>query len=357
MDSGLKQRLIGAAVLVALAVIFLPMLVQGPAPDSGVADLSMQMPAEPGGGYETRDLPLVVPGATSSAGLLAGDRQSLPTVDTATATAPGDVADAAGPPPGPADAAGPGEASPPMLPASTAGGDHVVGFGAYATRADAETVAARLRAESLPAFVESASVGGRAAWRVRIGPYASRAEAEMARLAAGQPGPGVDARVITLDAGAGAPPVASTARPLPSAPAASASTPLPTATTVAAAPVALSPAGSPAPVPTPASDAQVAKPAAAANKPATTVAVPTAAATGSGFAVQLGAFGKRADADALRERLRTAGINAFTESVQTDGGTLTRVKAGPVLSRAEAEQLKSQVRGRFGIDGLVRAHP
>src|SRR5690606_1804425 len=38
MDAGLKQRLIGAAVLVALAVIFLPMLVKGPAPDSGVSD-------------------------------------------------------------------------------------------------------------------------------------------------------------------------------------------------------------------------------------------------------------------------------------------------------------------------------
>ena len=35
MDTALKQRLIGAVVLVALAVIFLPMLVKGPAPDSG----------------------------------------------------------------------------------------------------------------------------------------------------------------------------------------------------------------------------------------------------------------------------------------------------------------------------------
>ena len=34
MDAPLKQRLIGAAVLVALAVIFLPMLVDGPEPPS-----------------------------------------------------------------------------------------------------------------------------------------------------------------------------------------------------------------------------------------------------------------------------------------------------------------------------------
>src|SRR5690606_30919839 len=90
MDSGLKQRLVGAAVLIALAVIFLPMLVQGPAPDSGVSDLSLQVPATPSGEYVTRDLPLVVPNATTSAGLLADDG-SLATVDTATARPEGDA--------------------------------------------------------------------------------------------------------------------------------------------------------------------------------------------------------------------------------------------------------------------------
>ena len=47
MDTRLKQRLIGAAVLIALAVIFLPMLVQGPAPDSGVSDVPLDVPGEP----------------------------------------------------------------------------------------------------------------------------------------------------------------------------------------------------------------------------------------------------------------------------------------------------------------------
>ena len=61
MDAGLKQRLIGAAVLVALAVIFLPMLVKGPAPDSGVSHLPMRVPDAPDGDYKTVDLPLVVP--------------------------------------------------------------------------------------------------------------------------------------------------------------------------------------------------------------------------------------------------------------------------------------------------------
>ena len=58
MDTQLKQRLIGGAVLVALAVIFLPMLVQGPAPDSGVANVSTRVPDAPADGFETRELPL-----------------------------------------------------------------------------------------------------------------------------------------------------------------------------------------------------------------------------------------------------------------------------------------------------------
>jgi cell division septation protein DedD len=73
--------------------------------------------------------------------------------------------------------------------------------------------------------------------------------------------------------------------------------------------------------------------------------------------VQLGAFSKADDATALRDRLRAQGITAFTDTVDTDKGRLTRVKAGPVVDRAEAERLKSQVKARVGIDGLVRQHP
>ena len=90
MDSGLKQRLIGAAVLVAIAVIFLPMLVQGPAPDSGVSDVPLTMPDAPQGEYQTRDLPLVTPGAAPNGGAVGLDTRVedtgvLPMVDTASA--------------------------------------------------------------------------------------------------------------------------------------------------------------------------------------------------------------------------------------------------------------------------------
>ena len=47
METALKQRLLGAAVLVALAVVFLPLLVTGPAPDSGASAVSLRVPAPP----------------------------------------------------------------------------------------------------------------------------------------------------------------------------------------------------------------------------------------------------------------------------------------------------------------------
>ena len=66
----MKQRLVGAVVLVALGVIFLPMLVKGPAPDSGVSDVSLDAPAEPkqAGDLQTIDLPLETPAGASAAG-------------------------------------------------------------------------------------------------------------------------------------------------------------------------------------------------------------------------------------------------------------------------------------------------
>lgn len=109
------------------------------------------------------------------------------------------------------------------------------------------------------------------------------------------------------------------------------------------------------PAPAPAAKTVEPKPVEAA-KPVTQTP-PSPAATNVGFAVQLGAFSKAADANALRDRVRAAGMTAFTEEVNTDKGMLTRVRVGPVASRADADQLKAQVRAKIGIDGLVRPHP
>ncbi|MFT4196442.1 MAG: SPOR domain-containing protein [Pseudoxanthomonas sp.] len=322
MDSKLKQRIIGAVVLVALAVIFLPMLVKGPAKDGGASDVSLDTPNAPADQFETRELPLAGAGETPAG------TQPAPLTTTPAATAPAATAPAAATP-APSSAGG--------LPASTAGGDWAVTFGAYASSADADTVIARLREAGLDGFRQAATINGQPAWRVRVGPYADRAQAEIARIAAGKVRGDVKATVIALDADGSAPPAKN-----------------PDAADLAAqAPAATAPQA-PKPVAPPAPTAP-AKPVASAAKPAPVV--PAAAATSIGFAVQVGAFAQAGEANALRDRLRAAGFNAFVEPVATDKGTLNRVRVGPVSSRAEADALKAQVAAKTGVAGMVRPHP
>ncbi|HVJ39640.1 MAG TPA: SPOR domain-containing protein [Stenotrophomonas sp.] len=345
MDTALKQRLIGAIVLVALAVIFLPMLVKGPAPDSGVSDVPIEAPPAPADGqFETRELPLVSPGNTPQGGAVG--------MNATPGNAPAAVTDRT-----PAADAG-------ALPPAAAAGNYAVNFGAYASEADANAVIARLKQAQLPGFSEQTQINGRPAWRVRIGPYADHAQAESVRLEAVKVRSDVNAQVVVLNADAAN-----------LAPAPSAAVPAPASTPVAAAaqtapvrsePLPPTPAPTKPAAPTPKPSAPVAatpNPAPATAKPAAAAAVPkpttpaAPAASGVGFAVQLGAFGRVEDANALRDRARAAGFSAFVEQVRTDKGTLNRVRVGPVANRADAEQLKAQVASKVGVAGMVRPHP
>lgn len=327
MDASLKQRLVGAAVLVALAVIFLPLLVKGPAPDSGVSDVSLRVPPEPKApdGTVTQDLPLVAPSAAPAGGV-----SGMPEVAT------------------PVEAASAAPAAEPAPLAAVAAGGFAVGFGNYASEGDADKVIAALRAAGLPGYREPITLGGRAAQRVRIGPFADRATAESARLRAGQVRSDVDTRVVVLDAATPDAEAVPTASPLPATPAPKpASTPLPAAKPAGQMAVAKPYESKPATVkPAEPSSAAATEPAPA--KPAN----PSA----TGFVVQIGAFSSGTDALAQRDALRKAGFNAFTDTVPGPNGTLTRVRVGPVVTRAEADALKAKLRA-VGKDGMVRPHP
>jgi len=343
VDTPLKQRLIGAIVLVALAVIFLPMLVKGPAPDSGVANVPITAPDAPADGqFQTRELPLVAPtgGAT---GLQSGVSSTQPLQQ---------------------DAAAPAEPAAADTSPAVAAGNYAVSFGAYGSQADANAVIAFLKKAQLPGFSEPATINGRQAWRVRVGPYADRAQAEAARLEAVKVRNDVKAEVVTLDARADTA-VAAAPAPTPAAttaPAASSAAAAPAAATVKTETLPPEPVAAAKPAPKPEAPKPEPKPAAAKPEPATAaakpVAVPTAPAASSvGFAVQLGAFGQATEANALRDKVRAAGFSAFVEQVRTDKGTLNRVRVGPVANRAEAENLKAQVASKVGVAGMVRPHP
>ena len=301
MESSLKQRLIGAAVLVALAVIFLPMLLDGPAPEPGTEAVTLDIPAPPGRDFETRTLPLEPPApvASDSAGAVAAEQvvtvdanaparvDALPENDSVTMPVPAAEApaEAAGRSATPTEAVA-GVASAPQPPPARSDGRFVVNLGSFANIGNARSLLQRLKTAGIAAYSESIQIDGKPALRLRAGPFAGRGDAEAARMAAQRVQPGLAASVATLD-------------------------------------------------------------------PAT----PAAADARTGFALQVGAFRERTDANALRERLAGGGLAAFIDDVNTDEGRLYRVRIGPETQRSRAEALKETVKQRFQLDGLVVTHP
>ena len=91
-------------------------------------------------------------------------------------------------------------------------------------------------------------------------------------------------------------------------------------------------------------------PVVAAAMPAAPVAAPIAApAAGGGRLLQVGAFGSRANADALVSRLQASGIGGASVSEASVGGrTVFRVRVGPVADAEQATQLADRLRA-FGI--------
>ena len=76
---------------------------------------------------------------------------------------------------------------------------------------------------------------------------------------------------------------------------------------------------------------------------------PAAIAAGGGGLLQVGAFGSRANADALVTRLQASGIGDASVSEASVGGrTVFRVRVGPVVDATQALELADRLRA-FGI--------
>ena len=169
MDDSLKQRLVGAAVLVALAVIFVPMVLDGPEPATAPAPSTIA--AVPSGASMFRyDLNAALPSAGST----------VPAVTPATTAVPAAVSKPAttvavpAPMPGPkvADSTKPAGAPP----ATNAGWAAQVG--SFSKQATADGVANDLKSKGFKAFVMPHKDGAQTLYRVRVGPVASRDAAD-----------------------------------------------------------------------------------------------------------------------------------------------------------------------------------
>jgi DedD protein len=71
-----------------------------------------------------------------------------------------------------------------------------------------------------------------------------------------------------------------------------------------------------------------------------------------GFAVQVGAFRDEAKLKQAREKLASAGVVHYTERLESQGGPLTRLRAGPFATREAAEAAQATLK-RAALDGKV----
>ena len=328
MDSGLKTRLLGAAVLIALAVIFVPMLL--PSSNSGLQSAGTKAVPEPTGEMQTRVLQVGPDGASAGSSTAAAINDpdhvamlnleghpkaalqplssGLP-IEATNEPAPGAPASAppasvaAAVPAKPEPAAAVAKIPPPSAPVASApakagpiaGGAgaaadalYTVNLGVYANHASAERLVANAKQHGLTALATPETYQGRSVMRVRVGPFSSRAEAEAARLKLKD----FERVSMSIDSGV-------------------------------------------------------------VNQTGDAPASAIAARQSGAWAVQLAAYSDEASANKMRDRLRGQGIDGYVDSVSTAKGKLWRVRAGPFASRNVAESTRAEIAQKFNVKGNI----
>lgn len=191
MDDRLKKRLIGGGILVALVVIFVPMLLDGP-DDPRPANGST--PPKPADGYVTRTLPLPPADATSMPAAPPTAAPATPVAPVAQPPAPESAAPATPapvPPPAPAPVAEPRPAPaapvaatpkpaarPAPAPAAEAPQRWTVQVGSFSSDANAKAVLDKLKAKGHYTFTQRQKTAEGTVVRVRVGLESDRARAE-----------------------------------------------------------------------------------------------------------------------------------------------------------------------------------
>ena len=208
MERVVKERLVGAAVLMAAAIILIPEMLSGPdrASESEPAaqargdapiktytiDLSHSPSAQPTpSAVDNRAPPPEEPAAAtaappteqSSGAQPAGDDQAKPEAPQPTASTAPIAPVTTAPVVVEQPTAAPARTTPTPLASNTAAptsGRWAVQVGSYAREATAERLAKQLRDQGQRAFVMPVKSGGATLYRVRIGPMKDRASAEAA---------------------------------------------------------------------------------------------------------------------------------------------------------------------------------
>lgn len=334
MDKALKQRLVGAVVLIALAVVVLPMMLGGrPSPGEPEAR-TIELPAPPPDlDFETRRFPVgSEPGTTSGrepgrsdettangeSGRIARPlpEPDLPSVEVASEE------DELQPDPGPdripdaevaqaaqesspdepesgepvTDEPAPGEQAADSMETLVAGLlasesespdlRYVVQVASFGSSDNAVRLARQLEQAGYAVLLDRVSSETGELDRVRVGPYASEEEAQAATAALRENISGVNPRIVDM-------------QPDQAAPTLAGEDPL------------------------------------------------------LRWVVQVGSFSSRENAAQLVSRLMASGLSAYEETVQNDSSTIYRVRVGPFLDRTTALEAERKIAADMGIDGVV----
>jgi len=222
MDQSLKARLVGATVLVILAVILVPELLSGrrdvaEMPASGKAQDSRTFTIELGGAGKPRaeQLPSepapAATGATAAPGAESADPGGAGP-EAMGGTLPESSAAAAASPPATTaaspssreeatteaqDSLAAGTAPAPTSPERVAAPGWLVQVGAFSSADAARKLVRDLEADGMTALISPVTRSGRTLHRVRVGPVAGRAEAQ--RLAVRLEARGLPATVVESD--------------------------------------------------------------------------------------------------------------------------------------------------------------
>jgi DedD protein len=305
MDTALKQRLVGASVLIALAVVVLPMLLGGRPDQSTPESQKIELPPKPAElDFETRRYPIGDEKPSPSREQEPEARKPLPSPRATDEPEP-DLAQETPVEDRPVDDRPEQESPPPVasievesqkapdispvksepLP-TTGNGRYVVQVASFGAADNANRLAETLGGYGYTVRVDEVKSDVGTLHRVRVGPYASENDADGVVSKLQTQVAGIKPRVMDLQ---------------------------------------------------PEKAAQVTKP----SDPLVR------------WVVQVGSFSSAANADNLVARLKLESMTAYKEQVSSSGNVIYRVRVGPFLEREEALRADRLISERLAIDGVV----
>jgi len=298
MDKALKQRLVGASVLIILAVIVLPMLLSGRSDTLQQESSQIELPAKPEElSFETRRFPVGIPDKPVPAKVQTAEKQDGSNDETQDIPPQPEVAVEEMPlPVAESDKDAAKETSPQVVTSITLNsgrdqdsdppGDtgvsqetprYLVQVASFSSEKNANALAGRLRADNLPVLMDVVDRAAGRLHRVRVGPYSERPEADAVVAGIRLKMKDLTPRVLDL-------------------------------------------------------------------RPAESALVSTPSDPLVRWVVQVGSFSSSKSAEALVAELRLAGLTAFSEKVTSATSTAYKVRVGPEIDRDKAIELARKVK-------------